>query len=148
MSALPPGKWFNPSEFTCRDGTPYPEDWEDRWLLIRDLCDQIRELWGGPLIVQSGYRSPKWNARLLEDSVNTGSHGVASSSQHVQGRAADLRTRLGKVDVPHLYRVILNSQRDGLLPLLGGVAMYPVSGWVHVDVEKAPDGHLRRWTGT
>ena len=147
MSALAPGKWFHPSEFVSRDGVPYPEEWADRWVLIRDLCDQIRDLWGGPLIVQSGYRSPAHNAKLLEDDHNRGAHGVASSSQHVQGRAADLRTRLGKVDVPQLYRVVMNAQQDGKMPLLGGIGQYPISGWLHVDVEHAADGHLRRWTG-
>jgi uncharacterized protein YcbK (DUF882 family) len=147
--SLPDGRHFTPADFACRDKdrTPYPEEWADRWALIVDLCDAIRDLWGGPLIVQSGYRTPAHNAELIIADAGKGAHGVASSSQHVEGNAADLRTSRGAFDVPHLYRVVITAYEDGKLSGLGGLGLYPVSGWVHVDVFKAPDGHLRRWTG-
>lgn len=145
---LPPGKWFHPSEFACHgDGAPYPVSWVARWLLLRDLCDAIRDLWGGPLIVVSGYRSPEWNDALIKYDQQRGRHGVAAGSQHVIGNAADLKTRRGAVDVPHLHRVVLTAYEDKKLPILGGVAAYPVSGWIHVDTFKATDGHLRQWPG-
>lgn len=145
---LPDGRHFAVSEFACHDGTPYPEDWLDRWILIRDLCDTIRDLWGGPLIIVSGYRTPVYNADLIAADAGKGAHSVASSSQHIEGNAADLRTTIGAADVPHLHRVILNAWDDGKLPTLGGLGAYPISGWCHVDTFKAPDGHLRQWQGT
>ncbi len=146
---LPDGRHFKASEFACHDPsrTPYPEDWLDRWITLRDLCDAIRDLWGGPLVVVSGYRTPDYNADLIALDAGKGSHGVMSSSQHIEGRAADLRTLHGDDDVPQLLRVVLEAQRDGKLPTLGGVGDYPQSGWVHVDTLKATDGHLRRWRG-
>lgn len=144
---LPVGRWFKPIDFKCHDGTPYPEEWLDRWALLRDLCDAIRDLWGGPLIVVSGYRTPEHNADLIAADLGKGAHGVASSSQHLEGNAADLRTTHGPQDVPQLKRVILTAYEDGKLPTLGGLGDYPESNWTHVDTFKAPDGHLRRWTG-
>jgi uncharacterized protein YcbK (DUF882 family) len=146
---LPDGRHFKAIEFSCHDAarTPYPEEFLDRWIALRDLCDAIRDLWGGPLLVVSGYRTPDYNADLIALDAGKGSHGVASSSQHIEGRAADLRTKLGAVDVPQLLRVILNAHQDGKLPTLGGVGDYHASGWVHVDTLKATDGHLRRWRG-
>ena len=145
---LKDGEFFSSREFACHDGTPFPENWEMQWNALRDLCDAIRRLWGGPLIVVSGYRTPEHNAKLLADDAAEGVHGVASGSQHIIGNAADLRTTRGAIDVPQLLRVILNAQQDGKLPELGGVGDYPQSGWVHCDTFKAPDGHLRRWHGT
>ena len=142
------GKWFKASEFACRDAdrTPYPEEWADRWALIRDLCDAIRDLWGGPLIVVSGYRTPDYNADLIMMDAGKGSHQVASSSQHIEGLAADLRTRNGPSDVPQLLRVVLTAYEDGKLPTLGGVGDYPQSDWIHIDCHRVPHG-LRRWHG-
>ena len=144
---LPPGRWFYPSEFKCRDGTPYPVELFQQWIKLVTLCDAIRDLWGGPLIVVSGYRTPTWNQKLIDDDQKRGAHGVVSGSIHIIGGAADLKTRHGKADVAQLLRVVLTAHEDGKLPLLGGVAPYPESGWVHVDTFKAEDGHLRRWTG-
>ncbi len=145
---LPNGRWFKASEFASHDGVAYPEAWADRWALLVALCDQVRELWGGPLIVVSGYRSPQHNADLIMADEGRGSHQVVSSSQHIEGQAADLRTSRGMIDVPQLLRVILTAHEDGKLPTLGGVGDYQLSGWCHVDLMKAPDGHLRRWHGT
>ena len=72
---------------------------------------------------------------------------AASGSMHLEGHAADLRTTRGQVDVPHLHRVVMTAWEEKRLPLLGGTAPYPVSGWVHVDTFKATDGHLRQWLG-
>lgn len=144
---LPDGRHFKASEFASHDGEPYPEAWADRWSLLVGLCDRIRDLWGGPLIVVSGYRTPEHNADLIAADLGRGAHGVASSSQHLEGRAADLRTTHGHQDVPQLKRVILTAWEDGKLPTLGGLGDYPESNWIHIDVYRAPDGHLRRWAG-
>lgn len=146
--SLPDGRWFKVGEFASHDGKPYPEEWADRWALLKTLCDRVRDLWGGPLIVVSGYRSPEHNAALIASDEARGSHGVASGSQHVIGNAADLRTTHGPNDVAQLKRVILTAHEDGKLPELGGIGDYPVSNWIHVDTFKPADGHLRRWTGT
>ena len=81
-----------------------------------------------PFQVISGYRSPATNAMLHEHS-----HGVASNSQHMQGKASDVR----------LEGVGLHNLRAAALDLhAGGVGYYPVSNFVHMDV-----GPVRQWIG-
>jgi len=76
--------------------------------------------------VISGYRSPKTNATLREQS-----NGVAATSLHMQGMAIDVRIG-GRP---------LTGLRDAALRIAaGGVGYYPKSNFVHVDV-----GRVRRW---
>lgn len=59
-------------------------DWDDinRLLeLCRWILDPVREMYGKPIVVTSGFRTPLLN-RLV---------GGVSTSQHMQGLAADLR---------------------------------------------------------
>ena len=143
---LPDGRHFRVSEFTSHDGVPYPEEWADRWAKLVGLCDAIRDAWGRPLTVVSGYRSPAHNQDLIDADEARGSHQVASGSYHVDGMAADLRPETAD-EVPQLLALVLQLYGNGELTDLGGTADYPVSCWVHVDLGKTTDGHLRRWIG-
>jgi uncharacterized protein YcbK (DUF882 family) len=80
------------------------------------------------LQIISGYRSPQTNAMLHERSS-----GVASHSQHMLGRACDIR--IEGVDLCDLHKAALSVGA-------GGVGFYPISNFVHVDV-----GPKRSWTG-
>lgn len=82
-----------------------------------------------PFQIISGYRSPKTNAML-----HAKSSGVASNSQHTQGKAIDVRVE--GVDLSRLHKAALAVQA-------GGVGYYPVSNFVHVDTAR-----VRRWTGS
>jgi uncharacterized protein YcbK (DUF882 family) len=81
-----------------------------------------------PFQIISGYRSPQTNAMLHERSA-----GVASHSQHVLGKAADIRVE--GIDLANLHKAALSLEA-------GGVGLYPVSDFVHVDVAR-----VRSWTG-
>lgn len=146
MSMLTDGEWFSVDEFACRDGTPYPGEFELRFRDLVAMCDIIRNKWGGPLTVVSGYRTPKYNAELIASDSSRGVHGVASGSQHVEGRAADLRPSDEPAQTGLLYRTIMALYDNGKLPMLGGIGLYPASQWVHVDTFMLD--HLRKWTGT
>ena len=61
------------------DNTPTPEICAKLNTLISAL-DKIREQYGKPIIVTSGYRCPELNKAV----------GGVNSSQHVKGEAADL----------------------------------------------------------
>lgn len=61
--------------------------------LIEKLLDPIREAWGGPITVNSGYRCQK---------LNTAVGGVATS-QHLRGEAADI-----SVGIPAKNRQLLD----------------------------------------
>jgi uncharacterized protein YcbK (DUF882 family) len=143
---LPDGKWFYYADAACHDGTPYPEEYADEWnRLTIKTKDPIREEWGSPLIDVSVYRSPWYNRMLIKEDALRGLHNVASSSTHVTGEASDIRPlrKPGEDRVLLLHAFVLAKWRRGELPELGGLGLYP--DWIHVDVAKAADGHLRQW---
>lgn len=83
-------KYFTFDELTAsatakRLGIPNIPSWREREnlrLLVDEVLDPLREAWGAPIIVTSGYR-----CKLLNQVV-----GGAANSQHTTGMAADVRT--------------------------------------------------------
>ena len=113
---------FKVRELRCRDGT-------DRRCLPALQC--IREHFGKPVTITSGYRTAAHNAAV----------GGAKSSQHLLGRAADIRVESVSVEDVAAYT-------ESLMPDWGGVGRYPVkagraTGWVHVDTR----AENARWRG-
>ena len=49
-------------------------------LLVSELLDPLREMWGSPIKINSGYRCPELNILV----------GGAACSQHMSGEAADI----------------------------------------------------------
>jgi uncharacterized protein YcbK (DUF882 family) len=82
-----------------------------------------------PFQIISGYRSPKTNTMLQK----TGGGGVATRSLHMDGKAMDVR--LDGVGLNNVHKAALSLKK-------GGVGLYPVSNFVHVDV-----GRVRTWSG-
>ena len=118
---------FKVRELRCRDGSDTVM--VDETLTVVLQC--IREHFGKPVTITSGYRTAAHNAAV----------GGAKSSQHLLGRAADIRVQGVSVEDVAAYA-------ESLMPDWGGVGRYPVkagraAGWVHVDTraEKA------RWRG-
>ena len=93
------------------------------------LCDLARSA-GYPARYEviSGYRSPGTNRKLHD-----AGHAVAEHSQHMEGRAIDVR--LVGCELTKLRDVALAAKR-------GGVGFYPSSNFVHVDT-----GRVRTWAG-
>jgi len=81
-----------------------------------------------PFQIISGYRSPQSNAMM-----HARSSGVAEHSQHMEGKASDIR--IEGVDLNNLHKAALSLKA-------GGVGLYPVSNFVHVDVAR-----VRTWQG-
>jgi uncharacterized protein YcbK (DUF882 family) len=108
-----------------RNGEEHPMDPRlfDTLHAISDRLDTNR-----PFQVISGYRSPHTNAMLHERSS-----GVAEHSQHMLGKAIDVRVE--GVQLSYLHGAALDVRA-------GGVGYYPVSNFVHVDVAR-----VRQWTG-
>jgi uncharacterized protein YcbK (DUF882 family) len=111
-------------------------DWRDgeEHLMDPQLFDllhhlRIRTEASAPFQIISGYRSPATNAMMHAES-----HEVAAKSQHMFGRALDIRIQ--GVDLARLHQAALSLRA-------GGVGYYPQSDFVHVDV-----GPLRQWSGT
>ena len=118
---------FKVRELRCRDGTDTVM--VDETLTVVLQC--IREHFGKPVTITSGYRTAAHNAAV----------GGAKSSQHLLGRAADIRVEDVSVEDAAAYA-------ESLMPDWGGVGRYPVkagraAGWVHVDTR----ADKARWRG-
>lgn len=66
--------------------------------LMEECLDKVRELWGKPIGVNSGYRSPELNRAV----------GGAKNSQHIKGEAADI-TAGGRENNRKLFDMICAS---------------------------------------
>ncbi len=64
------------------DNSPSTQVVENLTALIEMVLDPLREAYGKPIIVTSGYRCEKLNRAV----------GGAANSQHVKGEAADIRS--------------------------------------------------------
>ena len=122
---LAPG--FKVREFRCRDGSDVVMI--DQTLVV--LLQAIREHFGKPVTITSGYRTAAHNAAV----------GGAKSSQHLLGRAADIQ-------VQDTDPLAVAAYAESLMPGWGGVGRYPVKagrtkGWVHVDTRP----NKSRWVG-
>ena len=88
---------------------------------LADALEAYRQVWGRPIIITSGYRSPEHNRRV----------GGASQSFHMQGLAAD-------IEVPGWPPSLVQTK---LRHWLGGMGSY--SAHTHVDCR----GYIARWRG-
>ena len=95
---------------------------------VLDILHDIQAKSGstGTYQIISAYRSPATNEMLRNNS-----NGVAKKSQHLLGKAIDVR--LTDLDTAELRDVALSLER-------GGVGYYHESDFVHVDT-----GRVRRW---
>ena len=124
-------RYFTLSEMTVSqaasrrglDNTPGPREIAALKLLCEKVLAPIREHFDRPVIVTSGYRSPKVNKAI----------GGAASSQHCKGEAADF-TVPGVSNLALCKWIERNLQYDQL------IYEYGESGWVHVSYR---DGALR-----
>ena len=120
---------FRVREFRCRDGTD--TILIDEGLVVLLQC--IREHFGKPLHITSGYRTAAHNAAV----------GGSKSSQHLLGRAADFWVEDTPVASVAAYA-------ETLLPARGGIGRYPKdakhstrkTGWVHIDTR----ANKSRWS--
>lgn len=125
---------FSLSEFNCHSGEPVPRDLAPNVEhLVLTVLEPLRGMWG-PIAVISGWRSRAWNTRV----------GGADDSTHVTGMGADVRP-LRPADLDEFVLLVEQQIAAKALPMLGGLGKYP--GWVHLDIRKMADGHLRRWVG-
>lgn len=120
-------KWFDISEMvrsdTARkyniDNTPGEEELKNLDLLIRTLLDPIREKFGHPIRISSGYRSPLLNSKVKG----------SSTSQHLKGEAADLVCE----DNGRLFTVIREMYYDGEITF-GQLIDEKNYSWIHISL--------------
>lgn len=120
-------KNFNIAEFNCHDGTPVPKELIQNVQLLANNLQVLRDYLGEPIKVNSGYRTPAYNAKL---------EGSAKNSQHLQAKAADI---VVKNKSPRKLHAIIKKLIDEGKMKQGGLGLYP--GFVHYDVR----GRKARW---
>ena len=102
------------------DNTPVAEELEALAQLCEKVLEPIREHYGLPVVVSSGYRSPAVNKAI----------GSKSTSQHTKGEAADIEIP-GIDNLELYYWIAINADFDqAILEYYTGE---PSSGWVHVS---------------
>ena len=123
-------KYFTMNELTasatakrlCIPNVPTWREAENLRLLVENVLDPLREAWGNPIIVTSGYRS-----KMLNDMI-----GGASNSQHTTGMAADIRTLS---DLPQDNEWLFELARRMDLPFDQLIDEYRYN-WVHISYSR------------
>lgn len=105
------------------DNTPSDEIKKNLEKLINTVLDPLREAWGAPIIVTSGYRCPALN-RAVKGS---------KTSQHVLGQAADIKTVGDKPENnKKLFELAKKMVEDGRIVVGQLIDEYGYD-WVHIS---------------
>ena len=120
-------KYFTLNELTASatakrkgiDNTPDATVRANLTALVANILDPLREAYGKPIVVSSGYRSPKLNRAV----------GGAAKSQHVTGQAADIHTLS---DTPADNKKLFDLIQSLKLPFDQLINEYNFN-WVHVS---------------
>lgn len=135
-------KYFSIKELTSSatavrkgiDNTPTPTIRVALTALVSNVLDPLRELYGKPIIVTSGYRCPKLNKAV----------GGATNSQHTKGEAADIRSVSDKYsDNKKLFELIKKSS----LPFDQLIWEYGTDtgpDWIHISFKAAGRRNILR----
>jgi hypothetical protein len=105
------------------DNTPDEETIENLKLLCEKVLQPVREHFGKPVTINSGYRSPESNAAV----------GGSKTSDHCKGQACDLE--IDGVANPDLAQWIMDNLDYTQLILEFYTQGQPNSGWVHVSYD-------------
>ena len=101
--------------------------------LVTTLLDPLREIWGSPLIVSSGFRCKELNKLV----------GGVSNSYHLFGLAADIGTittlkRSSKVNNMWLFKLIKQNMKAlGVDEVIAEKSSLNGCQWVHVQIPKS-----------
>ena len=139
---------FLAKEFSTNESA-YPVRHYDRLMRLAAILERCREVSGRSIRITSCWRDPTANARA----------GGARLSQHMLGRAMDLRDYRGDNEVTARIHEFLEKNLDGLG--IGGLGWYPVPrpansplkdvdrayARIHVDIRPRLAGQaVARWT--
>ncbi|MDR2449794.1 MAG: peptidase M15 [Prevotellaceae bacterium] len=116
-------KHFTLKELTVTDtgmpNRPGTEEEKNLINLVDRLLDPVREQWGRPIRVNSGYRSISVNLAV----------GGATTSQHLRGEAADI-TAGSKENNQKLFKIIAEGH---VFDQLIDESEYT---WIHVSIKR------------
>lgn len=121
-------KYFTINELTKTstglDNTPSKDVQANLEYLVNNVLDKVREIYGKPIKVNSGYRSKLVNKKV----------GGASNSQHTKGEAVDI-TGGNKTENRMIYEIIKNLGKYDQL-----INEYDYS-WIHISYKNGNNRH-------
>ena len=121
-------KYFTINELTKTstglDNTPSKVEQDNLEYLVNNVLDKVREIYGKPIKVNSGFRSKLVNKKV----------GGASNSQHTKGEAVDI-TGGNKVENKMIYEIIKNLGKYDQL-----INEYDYS-WIHISYKNGNNRH-------
>ena len=103
------------------DNRPNKCAYQLRHVLVEQLLDPIREAWGAPIVVSSGYRCKELNALV----------GGAQYSHHILGCAADIIAG-SKAEHRKLFKLIQQMQLQGKIRFTQLIAENDFR-WIHIS---------------
>jgi len=108
------------------DNTPPAWARQNLVALVQNVLDPLREAYGKPIYVTSGYRCPRLNAAV----------GGVANSNHMKGLAADIRAT-GKYQIDREEnRRLYNLARQLRLPVKE--LLWEKGGsWIHISLDTA-----------
>ena len=121
-------KYFTIKELTKTstglDNVPSKDEQANLEYLVNNVLDKVREIYGKPIKVNSGYRSKLVNKKV----------GGASNSQHTKGEAVDI-TGGNKTENKMIYEIIKNLGKYDQL-----INEYDYS-WIHISYKNGNNRH-------
>ena len=141
--------WFTLDELTASkykdaakragfDPEPNEEQIECLRQLVMHVLDPLREIWKGPIWVNSGYRCPFVN----------GAVGGAAGSQHTKGQAADICIRLrsgqpNRILNRMLLGLLLSSTLSYDQLISEDCDQYGYPAWLHISYKSKAENRLQ-----
>lgn len=108
------------------NNTPNEQQKENLKRLTVEILQPIREKYGKPVIVTSGFRCQKLNNAV----------GGAKTSQHCNGEAADIRSVSDSIsDNRELFNLVLRMMKDKEIKVGQLIDEYGYN-WVHVSLPR------------
>lgn len=117
---------FSLEEFKCKDGSDIPNDVLPNIIQLAKNLQVLRDYLGKSITINSGYRSPKYNAKI----------GGVKNSQHVKGKASDI---VVKGMTPKEVALVIEGLIEQGKMMQGGLGIYP--NFTHYDIR----GIKARW---
>ena len=114
-------KNFNLSEFASHDGAPTPAKVLENLKELAANLQVLRDYLQTSITITSGYRSPAHNKKV----------GGAKFSQHVEGKAADIKC--SKYTPEQVLAAVEKLIAEGKVNFMG-VGIY--NTWLHVDTRQ------------
>lgn len=117
---------FSRDEFKSKDGAHFPYEVKQNLKVLAEQLEVLREHFQKPIDINSGYRSPKHNAKV----------GGADNSQHLAGKAADIVIEgISPDEVADAIEFLIDSK----MMKQGGLGRYET--FTHYDIR----GKKARW---